>query len=136
MADGITAHVGRTLLSDAFDLAVDFDLPRLCRKTEDGNAGAPTVLYSQVEEILKTGEWSENYHDLADAPYLLDPNAPRFGFITYDNPSSTAAKVTYALSEHHLGGVFMWELSQDYNGATQPLLAAMHSAFVAATAAH
>jgi GH18 family chitinase len=58
-----------------------------------------------------------------------------FGFITYDNPSSTSAKVGYALSKRHLGGVFMWELSQDYNGHSQPLLNAMHSAFAKASAA-
>ena len=99
-----------------------------------GNAGAPTVIYSQVEELLKTGEWSENFDDLASAPYLLDPSAPMFGFITYDNPSSTSEKVSYALRKRHLGGVFMWELSQDYNGVSQPLLNAMHSAFVHAAA--
>jgi chitinase len=98
-----------------------------------GNQGAPTVTYSQVEQLLKTGDWFENWDDLADAPYLLDPSAPTFGFITYDNPTSTSRKVSYALSQRHLGGVFMWELSQDYNGTTQPLLNAMHSAFEAAS---
>ncbi len=98
-----------------------------------GNGGAPTVLYSQVEQLIQTGAWTENFDDLAGAPYLLDSSGPTFGFITYDNPSSTSEKVTYALSKRKLGGVFMWELSQDYNGHTQPLLGAMHSAFVHAT---
>ena len=97
-----------------------------------GNAGAPTVTYSQAEQLIKSGAWSENYDDLADAPYLLDATGQTFGFITYDNPSSTSRKVSYALSQRHLGGVFMWEISQDYNGTTQPLLNAMHSAFDAA----
>lgn len=99
-----------------------------------GNQGAPTVTYSQVEQLLKTGDWSENWDDLADAPYLLDPNGTTFGFVTYDNPTSTSAKVRYALGQRHLGGVFMWELSQDYNGQSQPLLNAMHSSFVDAIA--
>jgi len=99
-----------------------------------GNAGAPTVIYSQVEQLLKTGDWSENWDDLADAPYLLDASGKTFGFITYDNPTSTSTKVSYALSRHHLGGVFMWELSQDYDGVGQPLLDAMHSAFAQAKA--
>jgi chitinase len=98
-----------------------------------GNAGAPTVIYSQVEQLIKSGAWSENYDDLADAPYLLDATGKTFGFITYDDPSSTSAKVSYALTTRHLGGVFMWELSQDYNGATQPLMTAMHSALVKAS---
>jgi GH18 family chitinase len=42
--------------------------------------------------------------------------------------------VHYALNKRHLGGVFMWELSQDYNGHQQPLLNAMHSAFVQSSA--
>jgi GH18 family chitinase len=100
-----------------------------------GNGGAPTVLYSQVEPLLQAGEWTENFDDLASAPYLLNSDGPMFGFITYDNPSSTSAKVGYALSKRHLGGVFMWELSQDYNGHSQPLLNAMHSAFAKASAA-
>ncbi|MFZ0814999.1 MAG: glycoside hydrolase family 18 protein [Candidatus Sulfotelmatobacter sp.] len=115
-----------------------FDLNQLWEFCEDenlcGNDGAPSVTYAQVEQLLITGNWIENYDDLADAPYLLNPSARVFGFITYDNPASTARKVTYALNVRHLGGVFMWELSQDYNGQGQPLLDAMHSAFVSASA--
>jgi chitinase len=116
-----------------------FDLNQLWAFCDDdnlcGNAGTPSVNYAQVEELLKTGDWIENYDDLAAAPYLLNPSAKRFGFITYDNPASTAAKVDYALSARHLGGVFMWEISEDYNGQSQPLLSAMHSAFARASAA-
>ena len=65
---------------------------------------------------------------------MRDPK--KYGFITYDNPASTAAKkVTYALSTKQLGGVFMWELSQDYNGQTQPLMDAMYGAFAQAARA-
>jgi chitinase len=97
-----------------------------------GNPGAPTVTYAQVEQLMKAGGWSENWDDLADAPYLLNASFPTFGFITYDNPTSTTAKVKYALEQHHLGGVFMWELSQDYDGDGQPLLNAMSEAVSAA----
>jgi chitinase len=95
-----------------------------------GNFGVPTVTYMQVEQLIASGAWTENFDDLAQAPYLLNPVDASFGFVTYDSPSSTAAKVTYAVSQHNLGGVFMWELSQDYNGHNQPLLSAMHSALV------
>jgi GH18 family chitinase len=125
-------NLGTAFYGYAFDV---YGLWSFCANDDlCGNAGAPTVIYSQVEQLLKTGDWSENWDDLADAPYLLDPNAPMFGFITYDNPTSTSKKVTYALSQRHLGGVFMWELSQDYNGQSQPLLNAMHSAYAAAEA--
>ncbi len=98
-----------------------------------GNAGAPTVLYSQVEQLLEAGGWSRNFDEMAQAPFLLNPNGKKFGFITYDDPSSTYAKVSYALTTRHLGGVFMWELSQDYNGTSQPLMNAMHAAVVRAS---
>jgi chitinase len=125
-------NLGTAFYGYAFDV---YGLWSFCANDElCGNKGAPTVIYSQVEQLLKTGVWTENFDDLADAPYLLDPNASMFGFITYDNPSSTSEKVSYALSKRHLGGVFMWELSQDYNGTSQPLLNAMHSAFVHAAA--
>ena len=83
-----------------------FDLNQLWEFCEDenlcGDVGAPSVTYAQVEQLLTTGNWIENYDDLADAPYLLNPNAKMFGFVTYDNPASTARKVTYALSVRHL----------------------------------
>ena len=59
-----------------------------------------TVLYSQVESLLKAGDWIENFYDLAAAPYLLNADGPKFGFITYDNPSSTSAKVDDALEKN------------------------------------
>ena len=125
-------NLGTAFYGYAFDLyqlwafCVDDDL---C-----GNAGAPSVTYAQVEQYLASGKWTEYFDDLASAPYLLNPNATTYGFITYDNPSSTAAKVHYALNKRHLGGVFMWELSEDYNGHQQPLLNAMHSAFAQSSA--
>jgi chitinase len=126
-------NLGTAFYGYAFDV---YGLWAFCANDQlCGNKGAPTVIYSQVEQLLKTGDWSENFDDLASAPYLLDPSAPMFGFITYDNPSSTSEKVSYALSKRHLGGVFMWEISQDYNGTSQPLLNAMHSAFAAASGA-
>ena len=100
-----------------------------------GFEGVPTVLYTQAEQLIASGAWTENFDELASAPYLLDARGEFFGFVTYDNPASTSLKVTYALSQRHLGGVFMWELSQDYDGHGQPLLSAMHSALVSASAA-
>ena len=125
-------NLGTAFYGYAFD---EYALWAFC---EDDNlcgaAGAPSLTYAQIERLLKTGAWMENFDDLASAPYLLDPSSKKYGFITYDNAASTGAKVSYALSQKHLGGVFMWELSQDYNGQTQPLLDAMYSAFVQATA--
>jgi len=62
------------------------------------------------------------------APYLTH-GEPGSAFITYDDPESTARKVTYALDIRGLGGVFMWELSADYDGKKQDLLDAMYQAY-------
>jgi chitinase len=95
-----------------------------------GNWYTPSLNYAQIEQLIAGGAWAENFDEIAQAPYLLDASGKTFGFITYDDPSSTYNKVIYALNQRHLGGVFMWELSEDYNGQTQPLLTAMHEGMV------
>ncbi len=46
------------------------------------------------------------------------------GPITYDGVDSTSGKVRY-IKNRGFGGVFMWELSADYDGQSQDLLDAM-----------
>jgi len=84
--------------------------------------------YTQIQQLLAAGGWTQAVDPLASAPYATNPNTAHIGFLTYDTPSSTALKVNYALKTRGLGGVFMWEISQDYDGKTQPLMSAMHSA--------
>jgi len=47
--------------------------------------------------------------------------------------ASTARKTTYVIKDRDLGGIFMWELSQDYNGTSQNLMTAMYKAFARAS---
>jgi GH18 family chitinase len=49
-------------------------------------------------------------------------------FVTYDGTSSTSNKTKY-VKGRGFGGVFMWELSADYEGKTQDLLTAMYEAW-------
>jgi chitinase len=72
--------------------------------------------------------WSQSVDPVAMAPYLTRGNAAP-GFITYDDADSTARKVVYALDVRDLGGVFMWELSGDYDGKRQDLLDIMYKTF-------
>jgi chitinase len=72
--------------------------------------------------------WVQSFDPIAMAPYLVR-TSPTPGFITYDDPASTARKVAYALAVRDLGGVFMWELSQDYDGHKQDLLDSMYKSF-------
>jgi chitinase len=98
-----------------------------------GNFGVPSLNYTKAAQLVATGDYVEYFDEQASAPYLLDARGEGFGFITYDNPQSTFTKVTYALGQRHLGGVFMWELSLDFDGHSQPLLNSMHEAMVKAT---
>ncbi|MGA2051173.1 MAG: glycoside hydrolase family 18 protein [Terracidiphilus sp.] len=72
--------------------------------------------------------WVQAVDPVAMAPYLVHSNAAP-GFITYDDADSTARKVVYALDVRNLGGVFMWELSEDYDGKKQDLLDSMYQTF-------
>jgi len=75
--------------------------------------------------------WKSYFDDSAKAPYLLfEGSGQGPGFVTYDDATSTAAKTSLVLSTRKMGGIFMWELSADYDGASQDLLDAMYSAFI------
>jgi chitinase len=72
--------------------------------------------------------WVQAVDAKAMAPYLTHGD-PGPAFITYDDADSTARKVVYALDMRELGGVFMWELSADYDGKKQDLLDSMSKTF-------
>jgi chitinase len=72
--------------------------------------------------------WVQSVDPVSMAPYLIHGSAAA-GFITYDDADSTARKVVYALEVRNLGGVFMWELSEDYDGKKQDLLDSMYKTF-------
>ena len=70
---------------------------------------------------------TERFDPVAQAPYLLNLTTP--SFLTYDNPASIHRKSKYAMKTRGFGGVFMWELSADYDGKSQDLLDAMYEAW-------
>jgi len=96
------------------------------RKTISRNYGP------YIKQRVDRDGWTRRFDPIAMAPYLVHEADPP-GFITYDDPQSTARKVTYALQLRDLGGVFMWELSADYDGKKQDLLDAMYQSFQHAT---
>jgi len=98
--------------------------PCNCEKSTEGRDYGTYI----KPRIGKDG-WVESFDPIAMSPYLVR-TAPTPGFITYDDPGSTARKVAYALDVRDLGGVFMWELSQDYDGQKQDLLDSMYKSFL------
>jgi len=84
-----------------------------------------------IKDLVNKQGWTRNFDDLAIAPYLTNPDIESLGvpgFITYDDESTTARKTSY-IKKRGFGGVFMWELSGDYDGHSQSLLEAMYNAW-------
>lgn len=78
---------------------------------------------STIKPLLHSSDWTRESDTNAKSPYLVNSALP--GLITYDNATSTSKKMRYILKERGFGGVFMWELSADYDGRSQDLLDAM-----------
>ncbi|HTW56765.1 MAG TPA: glycoside hydrolase family 18 protein [Terriglobales bacterium] len=76
-----------------------------------------------IKQRINSQGWTWGDDPAARAPYLTNQAIP--GFITYDGVGSTKQKVAY-VKKRGFGGVFMWELSADYDGQTQDLLDAMY----------
>jgi len=79
--------------------------------------------WRELSRRLADNPSHRHWHDAAKAPWLFDP-AGRL-FVTYDDAESLRVKADYG-REHNLGGVMIWELSQDDERAT--LLKALHTA--------
>jgi chitinase len=85
-----------------------------------------------IKDLVNQQGWTRNFDTAAMAPYLTNPNIQNLnvpGFITYDDESTTARKTRYVMQKRAFGGVFMWELSGDYDGTSQDLLSAMYNAW-------
>jgi chitinase len=82
----------------------------------------PTVSTPSYAQIVNNYYQSNLYHwdDVAQAAYLSITNLPASNdlFISYDDTRACQSKVSYARNLH-LGGLMVWELSQDYS-ASQP----------------
>jgi chitinase len=85
---------------------------------------------SYIEPLLHSSDWKKEFDKSARSPYMVNASAGKF--ITYDNASSTSAKTRYVMKERGFGGVFMWELSADYDGKSQGLMGAMYKAWAGA----
>lgn len=72
-----------------------------------------------VSATAAASGWVRYWDDTAKVPYLY--NATENKFISYDDPESIDLKVKYALSKE-LGGVMIWELSQDARQSDKGLL--------------
>jgi len=93
---------------------------------------APTITTPTYTTIISTDYQSSLYHwdTNAQAAYLSITNANPADdmFISYDDQRTCQSKVSYARNQG-LGGVMIWELSQDHHsGQPDPLLTALKQA--------
>ena len=83
---------------------------------------------SYIKPLMHSSKWRKEFDKSAEVPYLVDSALP--GFITYDDAASTGRKTRYVLKQRGFGGIFMWELSADYDGHKQDLMNAMYRAWL------
>ena len=91
-----------------------------------GNFVRSDVSFRDLMTLQKQG-WTRTWDDIAKVPTLRNPDGTEL--ISYDDAESIRAKGRYA-RERGFGGVFFWEISQDFNGVTNPLVRAARAAFL------
>lgn len=89
------------------------------KKIGGAHSGAAQIVYSNIFPLISSADYTKNWDDLAQAPYLVKNDSSRL--ITYDDSLSIALKAHYALEEE-LGGVMVWAMGQDDLGTEQPLM--------------
>lgn len=81
-----------------------------------------------IKGLLRSPDWQKEFDQIAKVPYLVNAALP--GFISYDDKASTARKTRYVVKQRGFGGIFMWELSADFDGKKQDLMDAMYKAWL------
>jgi chitinase len=80
-----------------------------------------------IKQRVNAQGWARHWDASADSPYLLyEGPGGKDGFITYDDIYSTGMKASYVLGKRGFGGIFMWDISGDYDGKSQDLLDEMY----------
>ncbi len=78
-----------------------------------------------VKPRLNAMGYTVQWDPTAQANYLTGSD-----FITYESVATAANKTNYALGTRGVGGMMIWEISQDYDGSSQDLLSATYNAYV------
>ncbi len=82
------------------------------------SSGCVDRRYNEIIPLLAAG-WNYFWDNLSQVPYLINPN--RTKLLSFDDTLSVRIKCEY-VQQKKLGGVIIWELSQDDLGTSQPLL--------------
>jgi len=111
---GVPAHklvLGVAFYGRRFEGVTAAELGRNQRYERYGGDHAYAEL---LASYIDRGGYVHHWDEVAEAPWLW--NATSRSFVSYDDPRSIAVKAAYA-RDRGLGGVMLWELSQDAGGA-------------------
>jgi chitinase len=105
-----------------------FGIPLYGRGFRAAKMGAPArgsfdrseMSYQEVLGLIKSG-WRPLWDEAAQVPYLEKPDGTEV--ISYDDARSVKRKGEFA-RDRGLGGYFFWEIAQDFDGQTNPLVRA------------
>ena len=92
-------------------------------KAASGSYARSEVPYREIPALLKAG-WVRQWDTDSQVPFLQNPTKTEV--VSYDDAQSTRKKGEYA-RQQGLGGIFFWEISQDFDGKTNPLVQAARS---------
>lgn len=87
--------------------------------------------YYEIVPLIAAG-WTYHWDNVSQVPYLTNPS--RTKLLSYDDTVSVRLKCDY-VKQKKLGGVIIWELSQDDMGNSQPLLETIGNALQVDTSA-
>jgi chitinase len=96
-----------------------FRAPRLGAPAS-GTHARSGVPYRGIEALRKLG-WRETWDDVAQVPWLQAPDESEV--LCFDDARSIRRKGRYA-RERGLAGIFFWEVSEDFDGTSNPLVKA------------
>lgn len=85
----------------------------------------PYVPFRKIGDMLNQG-WTRSWNEPAQVPWLQKPGIGEL--ITYDDERSAAAKASWG-AEQGFGGVFFWEISQDFTAGSHALVKAASEAW-------
>lgn len=108
--------------------AVEFNAPGLYAKLTNNSTSNP--VYSDIVDDIDSG-WTYSWDNVSKVPYLTNSQLGKF--ITFEDTTSIKLKAEFS-KRKGLGGMMIWELSQDVYGGRQPLLEALASSLRATTA--
>lgn len=90
-----------------------------------GNHSRSYVSYSAVNALIGSEGWTRRWDDAAKVPVAQKPGGGEI--VSYEDAESAGIKGEWARKEK-VGGIFFWEITQDYDGKTHTIVAAARRA--------